>query len=74
MSCHVAVGINNIVKKVHIFGVDFVEKHLFGIASIVVIESTVFEFKALVPRKTFDLLLCLLLLLTVLLIVLRAGR
>ena len=34
-----AVATNNKVRKVHIFGVDFGERHLFGIASIAVIEN-----------------------------------
>ena len=34
-----AAATNSKVRKVHIFGVDFGEKHLFGIASIVVIEK-----------------------------------
>ena len=33
------VGNNNQVTKVHIFGVDFGERHLFGIAPIAVIEN-----------------------------------
>ena len=32
-----AVGTNSRVRKVHIFGVDFGEKHLFGIVSIAVV-------------------------------------
>ena len=34
-----AVGTNNKVREVHIFGVDFEERHLFGIASIAGIEN-----------------------------------
>ena len=34
-----AAGTDGKVRKVHIFGVDFGEKHLFGIASIVVTEK-----------------------------------
>ena len=34
-----AVGTINEVRKVHIFGVDFEERHLFGIASIAGIEN-----------------------------------
>ena len=34
-----ALGTNNKVRKVHIFGVDFEERHLFGIASIAGIEN-----------------------------------
>ena len=34
-----AEGTNSKVRKLHIFGVGFGEKHLFGIASIVVIEK-----------------------------------
>ena len=37
-----AVGTNNKVKKVHIFDVDFEERHLFGIASIAGIENPIF--------------------------------
>ena len=37
-----AAGTNSKVRKGHIFGVDFGEKHLFGIASIVVIEKPKF--------------------------------
>ena len=37
-----AVGTNSKVRKVHISGVDFGEKHLFGIASILVIEKPKF--------------------------------
>ena len=39
ISCHVAAGTNNNVRKVHTFGVDFGERHVFGIASTVVIGS-----------------------------------
>ena len=34
-----AVGPNNKVRKVHIFGVDFEERHLFDIAFIAGIEN-----------------------------------
>ena len=34
-----AVGAIYKVRKVHIFGVDFEERHLFGIASIAGIEN-----------------------------------
>ena len=34
-----AVGTINEVRKVHIFGVDFEERHLFGIASIASIKN-----------------------------------
>ena len=34
-----AVGTIYEVRKVHIFGVDFEERHLFGIASIAGIEN-----------------------------------
>ena len=37
-----AARTNSKIRKVHIFGVDFREKHLFGIASIVVIEKPKF--------------------------------
>ena len=37
-----AVGTNNKVREVHIFGVDFEERHLFGIASIAGIENPIF--------------------------------
>ena len=33
------VGSNNKVRKVHVFGVDFEQRHLFGIASIAGIEN-----------------------------------
>ena len=33
------VGTNNKVRKMEIFGMDFGERHLFGIASILVIEN-----------------------------------
>ena len=33
------VGTNNKVRKVHIFGVDFEERHLSGIAPIAGIEN-----------------------------------
>ena len=39
ISCHVTVGSNNKVPKVHAFGVDSGERHLFGIGSTVVIEN-----------------------------------
>ena len=39
---YMAAGTNSKVRKVHMFGVDFREKHLFGIASIVVIEKPKF--------------------------------
>ena len=35
-------GTNSKVRKVHIFGVDFGENYLFGIASIVVIKMPKF--------------------------------
>ena len=34
-----AVGSNSKVRTVHIFGVDFEQRHLFGIASIAGIEN-----------------------------------
>ena len=37
-----AVGSNNKVRKVHIFGVDFEQRHLFDIASIAGIENSRF--------------------------------
>ena len=36
------VGTNNKIRKVHIFGVDFGEGHIFGIASIAVTENSTF--------------------------------
>ena len=33
------VGTNSKVRKIHVFGVDFGESDLFGIASIVAIEN-----------------------------------
>ena len=38
-----AVGINTKVREVHSFGVDFREKHLFSIGSMVVIENPRFN-------------------------------